>query len=89
VHTKGKSEKVHDDNPEKHFLCARACEWNCILSCDDPEDILHDVRRVWVTETPSVAQPPHGLEWEFKTRGEGYTKFAHGYVSVLFVDLQQ
>uniref|UniRef100_A0ACD5UHT7 Uncharacterized protein n=3 Tax=Avena sativa TaxID=4498 RepID=A0ACD5UHT7_AVESA len=78
VPSKEKYEELCDDTSEKHFVCARAREWNCILSCDDPEEMLQDGIRVWVTETPSISQSPHGLDWEFKTRGDGYTKFACG-----------
>jgi hypothetical protein len=85
--TKEKNEDLQDDTSEKHFVCARTREWNCILSCDDLEEISHDGRMVWATETPSIAQLPHGLDWEFKTRGDSYKKLAYGYVCVLFVDL--
>ncbi|TVU00265.1 hypothetical protein EJB05_54318, partial [Eragrostis curvula] len=53
----------------------RAQEWNCVLPCDDPEDMSPDGSKAWAIDKQNVAKPP--LDWESVVRLRGASgKFA-------------
>lgn len=79
VPTKEKYEELRESICQELFVCARAREWNRVLSCDDPEDMSQDGSRVWAIDKPSIAQPPPGWDREVRIRGEGSSKFADVY----------
>ncbi|KQK17413.1 methyl-CpG-binding domain-containing protein 2 [Brachypodium distachyon] len=79
VPTKEKYEELRETICEELFVCARACEWNRVLSCNDPEDMSQDGSRVWAIDKPSIAQPPPGWDRDVRIRGEGSSKFADVY----------
>ncbi|VAI78966.1 unnamed protein product [Triticum turgidum subsp. durum] len=76
VPTKEKYEELRETISEELFVCARAREWNRVLSCDDPEDMSQDASRVWAIDKPNIAQTPVGWNREVRIRGEGCSKFA-------------
>ncbi|XBI40243.1 hypothetical protein VPH35_124858 [Triticum aestivum] len=79
VPTKEKYEELRETISEELFVCARAREWNRVLSCDDPEDMSQDASRVWAIDKPNIAQTPVGWNREVRIRGEGCSKFADVY----------
>ncbi|KAM0939368.1 putative transcription factor & chromatin remodeling CW-Zn family [Dioscorea sansibarensis] len=79
IPTKDKYEKIRENISQKPFVCEQACEWNRVLSCDDPTDISQDDTRLWAIDKPNIAQPPQGWERLIRLRGEGGTRFADVY----------
>ncbi|XP_044960622.1 methyl-CpG-binding domain-containing protein 2-like [Hordeum vulgare subsp. vulgare] len=79
VPTKEKYEELRETISEELFECARAREWNRVLSCDDPEDMSQDGSRVWAIDKPNIAQTPLGWNREVRIRGLGCSKFADVY----------
>jgi hypothetical protein len=84
VPTKEKYEELRETICRQLFVCARACEWNRPLSCDDPEDMSQDENHVWALDKPEIPQPPPGWYRDVRIRGEGCSKFADVYVTVPF-----
>ncbi|KAL6873875.1 hypothetical protein ACP4OV_013957 [Aristida adscensionis] len=78
VPTKEKYEELRENICQELFVCARAQEWNRVLSCDEPEDISQDGDRLWAIDRPSIAQPPPGWDREVRIRGVS-SKFADVY----------
>ncbi|GJM97519.1 hypothetical protein PR202_ga14451 [Eleusine coracana subsp. coracana] len=78
VPTKQKYEELRESICQELFVCERACEWNRVLSCDDPEDMSQDESRVWAIDKPNIVQPPPGWDREVRLRGAS-NKFADVY----------
>lgn len=78
-----KYEEIREYILEQPFICEAAREWRPNVSCDDPEDISQDGSRLWAIDKPSIAQPPSGWQRLLRIRGEGSTKFADMYASVM------
>ncbi|XP_071679458.1 uncharacterized protein [Lolium perenne] len=79
VPTKEKYEELRETICRQLFVCARACEWNRPLSCDDPEDMSQDENHVWALDKPEIPQTPPGWDRDVRIRGEGCSKFADVY----------
>uniref|UniRef100_A0ACD6AFJ3 Uncharacterized protein n=1 Tax=Avena sativa TaxID=4498 RepID=A0ACD6AFJ3_AVESA len=79
VPTKEKYEELRETITEELFVCARASEWNRVLSCDDQEDMPQDTSKVWAIDKPEIPQPPPGSDREVRIRGEGCSRFADVY----------
>ncbi|KAM0842873.1 hypothetical protein ACQ4PT_058054 [Festuca glaucescens] len=79
VPTKEKYEELRETISQQFFVCARACEWNRPLSCDDPEDMSQDENHVWALDKPEIPQPPPGWDRDVRIRAEGCSKFADVY----------
>lgn len=79
VPTKEKYEELRETISQQLFVCARACEWNRPLSCDDPEDMSQDENHVWALDKPEIPQPPPGWDRDVRIRAEGCSKFADVY----------
>lgn len=84
IPTKEKYEEIREHILEQPFYCETAREWRPDMSCDDPADIDQDGSRLWAIDKPNIAQPPPGWQRLLRIRGEGSTKFADVYVSLLF-----
>ncbi|KAK1611568.1 hypothetical protein QYE76_035241 [Lolium multiflorum] len=79
VPTKEKYEELRETISQQLFVCARACEWNRPLSCDDPEDMSQDENHLWALDKPEIPQPPPGWDRDVRIRAEGCSKFADVY----------
>jgi hypothetical protein len=83
IPTKEKYEEIREYILQQPFVCEKAREWRPDVSCDDPEDISQDGSRIWAIDKPSIAQPPDGWQRLLRIRGEGSSKFADMYVSII------
>lgn len=83
IPTKQKYEEIREHILEQPFVCQKAREWRPDVSCDDPEDISQDGSRIWAIDKPNIAQPPAGWQRLLRIRGEGSTRFADVYVSII------
>jgi hypothetical protein len=82
IPTKKKYEEIREHNLQHPFVCEKAREWQCNISCDDPEDVSQDDSMIWAIDKPGIPQTPDGWQRLLQIRGEGSSQFGDMYVSI-------
>jgi len=83
IPTKEKYEEIREYILQNPFVCEKAREWRPYLSCDVLEDVSPDNNLIWAIDKADIPQTPDGWQRLLRIRGEGSTKFADMYVSII------